>query len=265
MNIKNITDYIDYLKQSLALSVSVHFSKKTFATLPHSLCVALLPYNSHNNPYCTAVKKTDHEKCIHSQHMLYEKCSPDNGFCRTCFAGVSEYIFPVYHGGTSIGIIAVSGYRSDSASGELTKYLSDSEIPKELCSSVIPPLVAMLERLFSDFAAEPHDEHNLILQYINEYHASLTLDDLAKHFHRSKSHISHNFKARTGKSISEYCNDLKLSDAIKLLDTTDFSVTQIAFDVGFNDSSYFISQFKRKFKTTPLQYRLSGKKAKAFP
>ena len=264
MNIKNITDYIDYLKHGLSLSVSVHFSKKAFAALPHPLCVALLSYNSHDNPYCTAVKKTSHEKCIHSQHMLYDKCSPDCGFCRTCFAGVSEYIHPVYHNGISIGIIAVSGYRSVKASGELAKYLSASEIPKELCNSVIPPLAAMLERLFSDFAAEPHDEHNLILQYINEYYTILTLEDIAKHFHRSKSHISHNFKARCGKSLSAYCNGLKLRNSAKLLKNTDMSVTQIALDVGFNDTSYFIAQFKKEFKTTPLQYRLSNKKSKVF-
>ena len=57
MNINHITDYIDYLKNKCNLSVSVHFSKGAFATLPNEICLRLLPYNSHNNPYCLAVKR----------------------------------------------------------------------------------------------------------------------------------------------------------------------------------------------------------------
>lgn len=259
MDIKNITDYIDYLKSECYLSLSIHFSKDAFATLPVQFCAELLPYNSHNNPYCMAIKRNFHKQCIFSQRELYKTCKPYSAICRTCFAGVSEYIYPVSRSSTVIGFIAVSGYRSESSKYDLAEHLKSSDIPLKLCNSVIPPLAIMLEKLFSENFS-PHDEYNLILQYVNEYYSVLTLSELAEYFHRSKSHISHMFKTRTGKSLSRYCNDLKLRDAARLLETTDLSVTRIALDVGFGDTSYFISAFKKAFRKTPLQYRLFNRK-----
>ena len=63
------------------------------------------------------------------------------------------------------------------------------------------------------------------------------------------------FKKENGMSIRAYCNDLKLEDAKKLLLHTDSSVTEIAFDVGFHDASYFIFLFKKRFGLSPLQFR----------
>ncbi len=259
LNAKNITDYIDYLISECSLTLSVHFSKDAFATLPTALCDSLLPYNSHNNPYCMAIKRNFHKQCICSQRELYKTCKPYHPICRTCFAGVSEYIYPVSRSGSVIGFIAVSGYRSEDSDSSLSEFLKASDLPENLCNSVIPPLAIMLEKLFSE-SFSPHDEYNLILQYINEYYSILSLPELAEYFHRSKSHISHMFKSRTGKSLSAYCNDLKLRDAAKLLETTDLSVTEIALDTGFGDSSYFISVFKKSFGKTPLQYRMSYRK-----
>ena len=42
---------------------------------------------------------------------------------------------------------------------------------------------------------------------------------------------------------------------MELLRTTDLDITDIAFRVGFNDSSYFIQAFKKKNGMTPKQYR----------
>ena len=110
MKVNNIISYMDYLKKTCALSVSVHFSGEAFATLPNKLCFALQPYNSHNNLYCMAIKKEMHELCIRSQRELRKSSLPEVSFCRTCFAGVSEYIYPVCREGSVIGFVAVSGY-----------------------------------------------------------------------------------------------------------------------------------------------------------
>ncbi len=255
MNINRITSYIDYLKNDCSLSVSVHFSKEAFASLPNEIFLALLPYNSHNNPYCMAIKREKHHMCIQSQRKLRKSLNPDSSFCRTCFAGVSEYICPVCKNKNVIGFVAVSGYRGENASGTLMLHLNNEPCPKEFCDTVIFPLALMLEQLFIEYGENETDEYNQILQFLNEYHTNISIPDLAKHFGRSTSFISHLFKGRSGMSFSAYCNELKLSDAEKLLRTTDIPITQIALDAGFCDTSYFISLFRKRFGETPLRYR----------
>ena len=44
--------------------------------------------------------------------------------------------------------------------------------------------------------------------------------------------------------------------AYNLLRNTDLPVTQISFDVGFSNVSYFIRSFKEKYKVTPKELRL---------
>lgn len=261
--LKNITLYMEFLKRDCGLSVSIHFDETHLQLLPHSVWVRLLPYNSHENPYCMAVKNGNHKRCRQSQNEVRKICRSGENFCRTCYAGVYEYIHPVLRDADLIGFVAVSGYRQTYNPEEVfdtklwNEFLSDSELPTELCKAVIPPLSLMIEKLFAEFRNETKDEYNMILQFLNEFHSSITLSDLCKHFGRSKSHISHMFKNRSGISLSEYCNDLKLEDAKKLLVSTDISITQIAFDVGFNDASYFIYLFNKKFGKSPLKYRKS--------
>ena len=134
-------------------------------------------------------------------------------------------------------------------------HLKDEPVPKELCDAVIPPLVFMLEQLFLDYIGNETDEYNQILQFLNEYHANLSVRVIAEYFGRSVSHISHLFKTKSGFSISEYRNKLRLRDAEKLLRKTDLPVTQIALDTGFCDTSYFVRLFKKAYGQSPLQYR----------
>ena len=94
-----------------------------------------------------------------------------------------------------------------------------------------------------------------MLQYLNEYHTNVSLEDLSKHFGRSKSYISHMFKKSAGVSIREYCNHLKLEDIKRILLTTDKPVAEVTYDVGFHDVSYFVHLFKEKYGESPLQFR----------
>ena len=92
------------------------------------------------------------------------------------------------------------------------------------------------------------NENSLILQYLGEYHSNVTLSDLSEKFSRSKSHISHMFKKENGMSVRAYCNILKINDAKNLLENTDLSVSDIAYDTGFEDVSYFVYMFRKELR-----------------
>ena len=259
--LSNIISYLNYLNNDCSFRVSMHFDRDIFDRLPREIFSALLPYNSHTNAYCIMVKSLNHHKCLLNQKQLLTACQKGDAFCSVCHAQVYEYIHPIFQNDCAVGFAAVSGYRPAAPIDEavlnrdLWENALQPQIPLALCDAVIPPLCMMAEQLLTAYLKESSDEYHLILQYLNEYHTNITLADLTKHFNRSPSHISHLFKKESGMSIRAYCNNLKLEDAEKLLLHTDSTITEIAFDVGFNDSSYFIFLFKKRFGVSPLQYR----------
>lgn len=259
--IDNIISYMNYLKNDCKLSVSIHFKQDIFDYLHKDIAALLSPYNCHTNAYCVMVKSGGHNKCLLNQKNILTKCHSNDAFCHVCYAGVYEYIYPICWKNVSVGFVSVSGYRqNDPAQSnvinlDLWKNLLEEKLPLKLCDAVIPPLGIMLESALQMYLRENGNEYNQILQFLNEYHTGITLGDLARLCNRSKSHISHLFKKESGMTLRAYCNNLKLEDAKKILLKTDISVTEVALNVGFNDTSYFIHLFKSSFGVTPLQYR----------
>lgn len=259
--ISNIISYLKYLNGECRLNVSVHFEHDIFERISESVVSKLIPYNCHTNAYCVMIKNIDHNKCLQNQKCILEMCREGKAFCHNCYASVSEYIYPILKDGEAVGFVSVSGYRPDNPQSEnivdvaLWESTLKPEIPFDLCDAVIPPLCIMLEQMLYTYLREIRSELNFIIQFLNEYHTNVTLSDLAMHFNRSRSHISHLFKRESGMTLRAYCNNLKLEDARKLLLSTDLSVTTIALNVGFNDTSYFIYLFKKKYGIAPLQYR----------
>lgn len=264
MQIEDIKAYLDYLKDDCGFWVSVHFRREIISALPPNLWRTISSYNSHRNPYCMHVKshKSRVDRCICAQNGIYDAPADTDALCRTCYAGVYEYIVPVRHGQLTAGYIAISGYRQAPPAAALgvscelwEAYLSPSEPPTALFRTLLMPLKCMLEGLFSVYAKHTENEYLQILLFLQEYHSTMTLSELCARFHRSRSYISHLFKQRAGMSLRAYCNNLRLEDARLLLETTEMQVTEIAFETGFCDTSYFIRLFKQKYTVTPHQYR----------
>ena len=264
MVVGHVVEYLNYLNRECGLRVSVHFRPERMESLPRDVFFALLPYNSHNNLYCLDVKSRceNKERCILNQHSIYEGKEEGEQFLHRCYAGVTELITPVCSDGERIGYIAVSGFREgECPRGELgadelwASELCGDGIPMELCRAVIPPLVYMLERLFATNNGNNDKEYLQMLNFLHEYRGSVSLDDLCKRFHRSRSAISRAFNRLTGTTLSKYCNGLKLEDGASLLKTSSLSVTEIAYQVGFCDTSYFIKMFKERYGISPAKFR----------
>ena len=259
-----ISDYLNFLETHCNMSVSIHFDENIPYSLPDASHGALLRYNSHRNPYCMVVKKQLHSMCLCTQEQLYSSCN-HAGFCHTCHAGVLQYIYPLTYRYSTVGFVAVCGFRPavHNAVADRTlwsQFLTEAVPPAHIYQQALAPLNIMVDRLFSQEATESSDEYTALLRYLNEYHVDVSLEDLCKQFGRSRSHISHLFKKKSGVSIREYCVNLCLEDAKHLLLMSDRSVTEIAYDTGFCDPSYFIRCFKAKFGSSPHQFRKQNSK-----
>ncbi|MEO0513868.1 MAG: helix-turn-helix domain-containing protein [Planctomycetota bacterium] len=87
------------------------------------------------------------------------------------------------------------------------------------------------------------------------YDQPWTVEAMADAAHLSPSHLVRVFRKATGQTPLNYLIQLRLRQAVRLLEDTDLNITQIAHQVGFADSNYFARQFRKTMATTPTQYR----------
>lgn len=107
---------------------------------------------------------------------------------------------------------------------------------------------------------ESADSIRLSLEYIHSnYQSHISLDELSKHLSISKYHLCRIFKSMTGSTINQYLNNYRLSQAAKLLENTSKNITEITYEVGYNNDNYFISRFKEEYQVTPFVYRKINK------
>lgn len=98
------------------------------------------------------------------------------------------------------------------------------------------------------------------LDYIRQHYlGELSVKQVAEHVHLNPSYFSTLFKKETGETFTNYVNKLKLQRAQVLLRNTDMRMTEICQTVGFEDSTYFSSVFKKYFHMSPSEFRQSKK------
>ena len=96
------------------------------------------------------------------------------------------------------------------------------------------------------------------LDYIAaNYTESISLGDIATAAGLSTFRIAHLLKETTGKTALQNIDYLRIQEARRLLEASDMSCTDIAYETGFGDQSYFIKKFRKWMGITPAKYRKS--------
>lgn len=273
--IESIKNYILFLITDCGLFVTLHpHEKEELVTLSE-----LSLYNIHHNSYCTHIKTLPdgQKRCIAQQKKVFAHCCDTaNSFCGVCHAGVFEYVYPLTDGKTVLGFISVGGYAIKQPQQHLEntaarfgvnieqlkntyKTLKAVTPSKKYIDTLITPLCNMLELAYIKTKASQTNSGRLIdciIQYIRQnYDTNLSIESLCKKFGCSRSYISHAFSVAAGKNFKDYLLELRLQHAKRLLEISTLNVTEIAFSVGFNNSNYFSTAFKKFEGKSPLEYR----------
>ena len=94
------------------------------------------------------------------------------------------------------------------------------------------------------------------LEYIETHYGQpITLETLARLTGLSPKYFCRFFRAIVHRSPIDYVNYYRIECASGFLTTTDMTVAEIAQHCGYNDSSFFIKQFRKYKGTTPKHYR----------
>ena len=79
--------------------------------------------------------------------------------------------------------------------------------------------------------------------------------DIAKELGMSRTSLYRKLKSITGYSINEYTRNLKLEKAADLIENQEYSVSQAAYEVGFNSPKYFRKIFKEMYGKLPSEFK----------
>ena len=117
-------------------------------------------------------------------------------------------------------------------------------------------LVTIYEKRIDSSREKKIDRLKPVIKYVElHYSEPITISQMASLTGFSESHFMRFFKDVFGVSFITYLNDYRLSMAARLLLSTEDTVLDIAQQVGYENLSLFNRQFKRKYSSTPREYR----------
>ena len=102
---------------------------------------------------------------------------------------------------------------------------------------------------------------NRSLGYLySHFFEDITVSDVAEYIGYTTNYFNFKFKEAFGMPFGEYLRDVRLSYSKNLLKSSDISITEIALESGFGNSSYFSRAFKLRYGVSPKSYRAKYKK-----
>lgn len=121
---------------------------------------------------------------------------------------------------------------------------------------------SMLGSLFVDQKQVAENKFQVILETIKEVvqanysNPNLSLQEIADLLKMSPVYVGRIFKKYETISVADYINEVRMLNAIVLLENDKLQVYEVSEKVGFSSQSYFFKLFKKRFGTTPKDYRI---------
>lgn len=131
----------------------------------------------------------------------------------------------------------------------------------QLIRSYLGSIIYEIKKILSENITDPYPSKFFI---IAKQYNELLAQNIAQHqkisFYASllkitPNHLNKVVKLTTGKTATELLNEIRILEAKVQLKSSVVAISDIAFNLGYNDASYFIKSFKKITGITPLEYR----------
>lgn len=118
------------------------------------------------------------------------------------------------------------------------------------------------DQLFADFLFRLTlpKKRNIKTFMENNFDKPLKIEDYAYLTGRSVSTFRRNFKSYYDRTPQKWLKEKRMDKALQLLNERDVSVTQVAYEVGYENISYFIKEFRGQVGLSPKQYLLAQRR-----
>lgn len=241
-------------------------------------------YRTHTSRFCEAAAKSTSSGlalCLECKEKSNAAACEGKCFSGRCRFGICESVCPVEYDGRVRCIVYCGCYdtENDRTVGEskLKSACARAGIPEEDAMRIfgectekasshepymkIAAFVAeYIRRLLCEQAQTNRLQTESYTDYIRrytslEYTSNLSLDTFSRILFVNPKHLGRLFIRDTGKSYRKYLSDLRLEKALRLIMTTDRSITDIALSVGFANVTYFNRVFRERYGTSPGNMR----------
>ncbi|WP_339311259.1 helix-turn-helix domain-containing protein [Paenibacillus sp. FSL M7-0896] len=137
-------------------------------------------------------------------------------------------------------------------------------LEKETLDEIEAVLLEVVREVAEQRRSGREDKNKLLAETVKEiidkHYADpdLNVQRIADMLKMSSVYLGQVFKAQEGTTVVDQINAARLAYAREYLEQKDLTVTEIMEKVGFGNESYFYRLFKRRYGTTPKEYRLKS-------
>ncbi len=233
-------------------------------------------------PFCSCIQRNSNEydKCKKCDRDACTKVmSSGKTLIYRCHNGLIEAISPLYNFGAltgylMMGQVGVDGEKTEDLHSKLMSNGQSDFEARSICAEIpylkyemiesyvhIMTICAQYLTLSNAVTSTAPTTGELILRYISEnYTKHIEIKDICQSLGYSKSTVLSAFKREFGTTINTYLNNMRLTNARKMLEESEKTINEVAIESGFSDQSYFSKVFSSKYGMTPSEYRKGRKK-----
>ncbi|MDA3846779.1 MAG: AraC family transcriptional regulator [Vallitaleaceae bacterium] len=177
----------------------------------------------------------------------------------------TEQLRPIKNNGIMFSTLLSRASIKGGVDPNIALHLADQYISRIEDTFRYSELMVLIEAMVIDFTDHvlqiSEVNHVSVVKKVSKYiHAHLSevirLNDVADYVDLSPNYFSSLFKREMGIAFADYLNQIRVKESQYLLETTDYSIVDIATATGFNNQNYFTTIFRKHTNTTPKQYRM---------
>ena len=234
-------------------------------------------YPQEKQKFCRLIHKIpdEYEKCIACDKAACKRALSDKSTrIYTCRYGFTEAVSPLYNFGTLTGFLMMGQiFECDKDMRPIRPEVKEiAKLKDELREAAdkiplvnsdmvrsyvrIMTICAQYLTLSNAIPSSKQTVAEMAKKFIfDNYKSKITISDICAEIGCSKSTLITSFKKEYGTTVNSYITNVRLREAVNMLNMGDRNIGEIANDTGFSDQSYFSKVFSAKYGVPPSEYR----------